>query len=106
MSMPKIPDRPNITICDTVVDLLESIALEEIALSHILNAQGEKIQAVVKQFCENNICHCQLESSCKETTKILNSIIMKEWLLFVKMQSVIELNEIFLPKVKEEHCCN
>ena len=45
MSMPVIamPCNP-ITMAQAVTDLLESIALEETALSHILNAEGEKIQ--------------------------------------------------------------
>lgn len=48
MSMPKIvtPENP---ICpqQAVTDLIESIALEETALSHILNAEGEKLQRVI-----------------------------------------------------------
>ena len=56
MSMPVIamPCNP-ITMAQAVTDLLESIALEETALSHILNAEGEKIQKVLAQepadFC-------------------------------------------------------
>lgn len=30
-----------------ITDLIQSVALEETALSHILNAEGEKIQKVV-----------------------------------------------------------
>lgn len=33
---------------EAITDIIESIALEETALSHILNAEGEKIQAVLK----------------------------------------------------------
>ena len=51
MSMPVIamPCNP-ITMAQAVTDLLESIALEETALSHILNAEGEKIQKVLAQL--------------------------------------------------------
>ena len=42
MSMPVISMHCNpITMCQAVTDLIESIALEETALSHILNAEGE-----------------------------------------------------------------
>lgn len=47
MSLPKIPDiTPAVTITqqDAVNLLIASIAMEEIGLSHIINAEGEKIQ--------------------------------------------------------------
>ena len=52
MSMPVIaaPAKP-INMCQAITDLLESIALEETALSHILNAEGEKIQHVLQMEC-------------------------------------------------------
>ena len=43
MSMPTITTSPN----QAITDLIESIALEETALSHILNAEGEKLQKVL-----------------------------------------------------------
>lgn len=48
MSMPVISMhcRP-VPMSQAISDLVESIALEEAALSHILNAEGEKIQRVV-----------------------------------------------------------
>ena len=50
MSMPVISMHPNpITMCQAVTDLLESIALEETALSHILNAEGEKLGKVAEE---------------------------------------------------------
>ena len=45
MGMPTIPDiKPKIDICfnDTVVLLLASIAMEELSLAHIINAEAEK----------------------------------------------------------------
>ena len=46
MSMPKI-SKSGVGKCDTVNDVIESVALMETALSHILNAEGEKIQKAV-----------------------------------------------------------
>lgn len=46
MSMPKI-ECTDIDKCCAASSLLQSIALEETALSHILNAEGEKIQKVL-----------------------------------------------------------
>ncbi len=52
MSMPVIsmPCNP-ITMCQAVTNLIESIALEETALSHILNAEGEKLQKAIAMDC-------------------------------------------------------
>lgn len=46
MGMPVIT-ASSITREQAITDLIQSVALEEAALSHILNAEGEKIQKVV-----------------------------------------------------------
>lgn len=46
MSMPVIVPETE-TRCQAVTDIITSIALEQTALSHILNAEGEKIQKFV-----------------------------------------------------------
>ena len=46
MSMPEIKCT-NIDKCCAAASLVQSIALEETAISHILNAEGEKIQKVL-----------------------------------------------------------
>lgn len=46
MSMPKI-ECMDIDKCCAASSLVQSIALEETAISHILNAEGEKIQKVL-----------------------------------------------------------
>ena len=54
MSMPVISKSCNpVNMHQAVTDLLESIALEETALSHILNAAGEEMQAAIA--CEGSI---------------------------------------------------
>ena len=47
MSMPII--KPSgVKRSDSVTDIIESVALQQTGLSHILNAEGEKIQAALK----------------------------------------------------------
>lgn len=46
MSMPVIVPGTTTTI-QAISDIIESVALEETGLSHILNAEGEKIQKFV-----------------------------------------------------------
>ena len=35
------------TRCQAITDIIESVALEQTALSHILNAEGEKLQKIL-----------------------------------------------------------
>lgn len=50
MSMPKI-ECSHIDKCCAASALLQSIALEETAISHILNAEGEKLQKAISISC-------------------------------------------------------
>ncbi len=50
MSMPKI-ECSHIDKCCAAASLLQSIALEETAISHILNAEGEKLQKAISLSC-------------------------------------------------------
>lgn len=44
MSQPQFPDTPPFTRADTLNQIISSVASEELALSHIINTQGEAIQ--------------------------------------------------------------
>ncbi len=46
MSMPVITPGEG-TREQAITDLIESVAMQETALSHILNAEGEKMQAII-----------------------------------------------------------
>lgn len=47
MSQPQFPLTPDLTRQDVINQIISSIALEEVALSHVINAEGEKIQYAV-----------------------------------------------------------
>ncbi len=97
MSMPTIPEehfRP--TKDEVVIDLLKSIAMEETAISHLLNAEAEKIQAFVGKELDFPSCPSN-EFILKfngQTHKLVDVIVMKEWLLLRKMESTIEYYHI------------
>lgn len=89
MGMPNIPDiKPDIDLCkkDVVNLLMTSIALEEIGLAHIINAEGEKIQAVL----EHTPCPEELLKIDKSVQTTLRDIIKKEMLLEFKFDNVLE----------------
>lgn len=96
MSMPTIPPephRPNRK--EVTIDLLESIALEEIALSHLINAESEKVQAFVGKHLNFPTCPSNKEiiKFNRGVTQLLETIVMKEWLLLKKFENVIEFHE-------------
>lgn len=93
MGMPEIPEgkhRPSLE--ETIVDLLESIALEEMALAHLMNAEGERMQATVKGYQQEDVSYQQVQQSCEGTRTLMNSLIMKEWLLFNKLTTVLAMD--------------
>lgn len=92
MGMPTIPDiKPKIEISfeETIKLLLASVALEELSLAHIMNAEAEKIQEVVK--CPG--CNKLHDLVCidKSVERVLRDVIKKEILLEFKFENILEL---------------
>ncbi|MEG0542075.1 MAG: hypothetical protein RR528_07080, partial [Angelakisella sp.] len=65
-----------------ITDIIESVALEQTALSHILNAEGEKIQAVVKTATTTS----QLTAVNASVKSMVNTISMLEMVLQSKLE--------------------
>ncbi len=98
MGMPQIPEgihRPNQQ--ELVVDMLEAVALEEMATAHLLNAQGEKMQAIIHQYRHCQIDHQSMEDGCMAVQTMLNTLIMNQWLLFNKMNMSIQFQSTCKP---------
>lgn len=95
MSMPNIPDiKPEIVLnrCEVINLLLTSIALEEIGMSHIINAEGEKIQQILKDHCVSLHDALKINHSVE---RMLRNIIKNQMLLQFKLEDVISLEERF-----------
>jgi low affinity Fe/Cu permease len=93
MGMPNIPDiKPKIEIKfeETITLLLSSIALEELSLAHLMNAEAEKIQEVIKS---SNKKTEDLIGIDKSVERMMRDIIKKEMLLEFKFENVLELME-------------
>ena len=82
MSMPVIVPSC-ITMDQAIADLIESVALQETGLSHILNAEGEKIQAFTAMPC---ICPEQLLAVNKSVQDTINAITRLEMVLQSKLE--------------------
>lgn len=91
MSMPKI-ECNHIDSCCAAASLLQSIALEEAAISHVLNAEGEKLQKVI------SMPQCSYEDLL-ETNKSVEDLVDKITALEIILKSKLEL---IIPVI--EHC--
>ncbi|MDG5473245.1 hypothetical protein P6709_15950 [Jeotgalibacillus sp. ET6] len=92
MSMPNIPNiTPQISLnrCDTINLLLSSIALEEIGLSHILNAEAEKLQHFLKLCPKHPNDYLEMN---KSVNKMLRTVVKSQILLELKLEDVLELD--------------
>lgn len=96
MSFPNIPNvTPSISLTrvEVVNLLLASIAFEELGLAHIINAEAEKIQAVLGTLPGTNAAArniSDLLASNKSVNKILKTVIKKEMLLQFKLEDILE----------------
>lgn len=98
MSLPKIPDiNPNINITreDSINILIASIGLEELALAHILNAEGEKIQYILGTLegkDPGEVTICDVMNVNESVNKTLKNVIGAEMLLLYKLEDALELD--------------
>ncbi|MZQ87245.1 hypothetical protein GQF01_34530 [Paenibacillus sp. 5J-6] len=96
MSQANIPNiSPTITVTreDAINLLLSSIAMEELGLSHILNAEGEKLQYVLGTLPgltgpPATISDILLINESMKST--INTVARKEFLLQSKLESILE----------------
>ncbi|PSL42583.1 hypothetical protein B0H94_11457 [Salsuginibacillus halophilus] len=89
MGMPEIPDF-DINREDAINLILASIAFEELALAHIMNAEGEKLQRVIED--EDATMEDIMEVN-EQVTASLRAVIKKEMLLQFKLEDTIGLIE-------------
>lgn len=92
MSMPNIPDiTPEIDLSreDVITLLLASVALEEIGLGHIANAEAEKIQKVLQAQPCGGTDTGQLLAVNESVGHTLDSLTRMQMLLQMKMEDIL-----------------
>ena len=98
MSLPTIPTiTPSISINRSQVInlLLASIALEEIGLAHLINAEGEKLQAVLGTLPGLSITATSISgllSVNREVRRTLQTILKKQMLLEFKLEDILDIS--------------
>ena len=86
------------TRCQAITDIIESVALQQAALSHILNAEGEKLQKAVSM---ENICPSQLLQVNQSVERTIRTVAQLE----VILQSKLQLFESCLCSCNDSDCC-
>ena len=88
----------SISIGQTVPLLLASIALEELSLAHIMNAEAEKLQFVLGTLDDTGVAFSPSEVSLEDLFAInasvrgtIRNVIKKEMLLGFKFENVLDL---------------
>lgn len=100
MSFPNIPNvTPSISIerGDVINLLLASIAFEELGLAHIINAEAEKIQAVLGTLPESSVTPAttidELLEINESVNRSLKTVLKTQMLLQFKMEDVLDAEE-------------
>ncbi len=91
--MPNVPDiTPEIVLKrpEVINLLLTSIALEEIGLSHIINAEAEKLQRFIKEHEFSLDDALRMNDS---VDRMLRNVVKNQILLHFKLEDVIRLEE-------------
>ncbi len=99
MSMPKI-ECTNIDKCCAAASLIQSIALEEAAISHILNAEGEKIQKALSLSCNTK----ELIEVNKSVEDVVDKITALEVILKSKLDLIIPVLDDCHKKPPKSEC--
>lgn len=71
---------------EAITDLIESIAMQESALAHIVNAEGEKMQEIIGM---KNVTREQLLKMNKSAELMVNVITRLEMILQAKLEIVL-----------------
>lgn len=81
---------------DVINIIIASIALEELSIAHILNAEGEKLQYVLgtlENIDTGEVTICDIMAVNKSIQKTLRAVIKTKILLQFKLENALELDK-------------
>lgn len=95
-------DQHHIDCMKSCNSIIESIALIETALSHILNAEGEKIQKVLSSTDDS----CEIMKANETVGRAIINITHLEQVLYAKLQLAKEFFSDTCPNICQDTCPN
>ena len=101
MSMPSFPPNgADMTQEEALTMIIASIAMEELALSHILNAEGEKLQYILGTLPGTSPCACPHDVLAvnKSVTALVEAVTQNQMLLKNKLAQVLEFARFHRPR--------
>lgn len=108
MSMPSFPPcGANMTKDEALTMIVASIAMEELALSHIVNAEGEKLQYILgtlpggSKTCASAQEVLEVNQS---VNKLLDTVMQSQMLLKGKLERALESGRDEPPPIPGPHC--
>jgi hypothetical protein len=81
IEIPEIPER-----CHAITDVIQSAALQEAAIAHILNAEGEKIQEIVAMFKAGKATLEDVTAVNKSAEMLIESVNILETVIRTKLK--------------------
>lgn len=94
MSMPSFPPHgADLTREEALTMIIASIAMEELALSHIVNAEGEKLQYILGTLPGTKPCACPQDVLAvnKSVASLLDVVAQNQMLLKNKLEKVLDV---------------
>ena len=93
------PALPRVTFDQAVIDLMESIALQESALSHILCAETQKMKAALSM---EELDLCKLLEVNDSATNMVHAVANLELVLKEKLEFIA--NNLYYPSTENNTC--
>ncbi|MGI5899081.1 MAG: BclA C-terminal domain-containing protein [Christensenellales bacterium] len=92
MSLPQFPSTPDLNRQDAINQVIASIASEELALSHIINAEGEKIQYAIGSIpgLPEDSTIAQVTDVNKSAINMLGTILENQIILTGKLTQALQ----------------
>lgn len=100
-NFPPVPELPDIDVCQSLALVIESVALEELSLAHLVNAEAEKVQKIADKA--NPSTPCDMVMVNKSVSKTLVNVIKLQMLLQFKLEEVLEKLPMLCDD-DDEHC--